>query len=197
MKRFFATKATKMSQIKQFPMSTAAKVELYVSKRPYLKEALAEDVINYSALARKICREENIDSEEAVKAAVSRYQEFIAESRAQRKSEVDDILENSALKVRSDIAVEKSGSYNSEAIVSAKTKNGFTNMVSGGEKSIVTLESPEQLEETPGVIEFILSFLAAENINVGQLISCREDTHLVVDQEDGPEVLELLQERIN
>lgn len=197
MKRFFATKTTKVSQIKQLPMSTAAKVELYVSKRPYLKETLAEDVINYSALARKICREENIDSEEAVKAAVSRYQEFIAESRAQRKSEVEDILDGSALKVRSDIAVEKSGGYNSEAIVSAKTKNGFTNMVSGGEKSIVTLESPEQLEETPGVIEFILSFLAAENINVGQLISCREDTHLVVDQEDGPEVLELLQERIN
>jgi hypothetical protein len=178
-------------------MSTAAKVELFVSKRPYLKETLAEDVINYSALARKICREENIDSEEAVKAAVSRYQEFIAESRAQRKSEVDDILDGSALKVRSDIAVEKSGSYNSEAIVSAKTKNGFTNMISGGEKSIITLESPEQLDETPGVIEFILSFLAAENINVGQLISCREDTHLVVDQEDAPEVLELLQERIN
>ena len=178
-------------------MSTAAKVELYVSKRPYLKEALAEDVINYSALARKICREKNIDSEEAVKAAVSRYQEFIAESRAQRKSKVEDILGESSLRVRSDIAVEKSGSYNSEAIVSAKTKNGFTNMVSGGEKSIVTLESPEQLEETPGVIEFILSFLAAENINVGQLISCREDTHLVVDQGDGPEVLELLQEIIN
>ena len=197
MKRFFETKTTKVSQIKQLPMSTAAKVEIYVSKRPYLKETLAEDVINYSALARKICREENIDSEEAVKAAVSRYQEFIAESRAQRKSEVEDILDGSALKVRSDIAVEKSGGYNSEAIVSAKTKNGFTNMVSGGEKSIITLESPEQLEETPGVIEFILSFLAAENINVGQLISCREDTHLVVDQEDGPEVLELLQERIN
>ena len=197
MKRFFETKTTKVSQIKQFPMSTAAKVELYVSKRPYLKETLAEDVINYSALARKICREEDIDSEDAVKAAVSRYQEFMAESRAQRKSKVEDILGDSALTVRSDIAVEKSDSHNSEAIVSAKTKNGFTNMVSGGEKSIITLESPEQLEETPGVIEFILSFLAAENINVGQLISCREDTHLVVDQEDGPEVLELLQERIN
>lgn len=178
-------------------MSTAAKVELYISKRPYIKEALAEDVINYSALARKICREDKIDSESAVKAAVSRYQEFVAENRAQRKSKVEDVLEESSLTVRSNIEVEKTGSYDSESIVSAKTTNGFTNMVSGGEKSLVTLESPEELEETPGVIEFILSFLAAENINVDQLISCREDTHLIVDQEAGPEVLELLQERIS
>ena len=47
-------------------MSSAAKVELYVSKRPYLKEALAEGVVNYSALARKICAEENLQSFEAV-----------------------------------------------------------------------------------------------------------------------------------
>ncbi|EGQ43305.1 MAG: hypothetical protein J07AB43_12950 [Candidatus Nanosalina sp. J07AB43] len=178
-------------------MSTAAKVELYISKRPHIKEALAEDVINYSALARKICSEEKIESEDAVKAAVSRYQDFVAENRTDKKSRVKEVLENSSLTIRSDISVEKSNRYNSEAVISAKTENGFTNMVSGGEKSLVAVESPGKLEETPGVIEFVLSSLAAENINVDQLISCREDTHLVVGQEDGPKVLELLQERIN
>lgn len=178
-------------------MSIAAKVELYVSKKPYIKEALAEDIVNYSALARKICEEENLESENAVKAALSRYQEFVSERRIERRSEVQEILEETSLQVKSGLKAVKGQEFDKEARVSAKTKNGFTNVSRGGEKSLVTLESPEKLENTPGVVEFILSSLAAENINVGHLISCREDTHLVVDEEDGPEVLEILQDRIS
>jgi hypothetical protein len=178
-------------------MSSAAKVELYVSKRPYLKEALAAGVVNYSALARKICSEEDLESVDAVKAALSRYQDYVSEERIERRAQVKEILEKSSLSVQPNMAVEKSGKSADSAKVLAKTENGFTHIIEGGEKSLVTLESPGELENTPGVVEFILSSLAAENINVDQLISCREDTHLVVDQEEGPEVLEILQERIN
>jgi len=58
------------------------------------------------------------------------------------------------------------------------------------------LESPETLEKTPGVIEFILSSLAAEGINVDQLISCREDTHIVIEDSNASEALSILQDRI-
>ena len=177
-------------------MSIAAKVELYVSKKPYIKEALAEDIVNYSALARKICEEENLESENAVKAALSRYQEFISERRIERRSEVQKILEETSLQVESGLKALKSQQFDKASVVSAKTRNGFTNISRGGEKSLVTLESPEKLENTPGVLEFILSSLSAESINVDHLISCREDTHLVVDEEDGPEVLEILQDRM-
>lgn len=178
-------------------MSTAAKVELYISKRPYIKEALAEGIVNYSSLARKICRHEDLGSEGAVKAAVSRYQDFVSDQRKRKKSEVRDILKNSSLSVQSNISVEKSQKSDAESIVCAKTKNGFTNILQGGEKSLVTLESSEKLEDTPGVVEFILSSLSAEQINVDHLISCREDTHLVVGEKDGPEVLKILQNRIS
>lgn len=178
-------------------MSIAAKVEIYVSKRPYIKEALAEDVINYSALARKICEEESLDSENAVKAALSRYQDFISERKVERRSEVRKILRETSLEVKSGLKVLKAQEFDRESVVSAKTENGFTNVSEGGEKSLVTLVSPEKLESTPGVLEFILSSLAAEEINVDHLISCREDTHLVVDESEGPEVLKILQNRIN
>ena len=177
-------------------MSTAAKVELYISKRPYIKESLAEGMINYSSLARKICREENLDSENAVKAALSRYQDHIADRRAKKRSKVKNILEETNLRIESGLKAIKKQKPVEDSLVYAKTENGFTNVVEGGEKSLVTLESPEKLESTPGVIEFILSSLSAQDINLDHLISCREDTHLVVDQEDGPQVLEVLQDRI-
>lgn len=177
-------------------MSVAAKVELYVSKRPYIKEALAEDIVNYSSLARKIVSEENFGSTEAVKVAISRYQGYVQQERVKRRSEAQEILNETSLQVQSGLEVSKSKEFVEEALVSAKTENGFTHVLEGGEKSLVTLVSPEKLEETPGVLEFILSSLSAKGINVDHMISCREDTHLVVDEEKGPEVLEVLQERM-
>lgn len=176
-------------------MSSAAKVELYISKRPYLKETLAEGVVNYSALARKIVKEEDLDSFDAVKAAVSRYEEHISGERRKRRSKVEEVLEETSMNVRPGVDVMKE--ERKDAIVSSKTGNGHTSVVDVGEKALVSLESPETLEQTPGVIEFILSSLAAEGLNVDQLISCREDTHLVVDSSEASDVMEVLQGRIS
>lgn len=176
-------------------MSTAAKVELYISKRPYIREALAEGVVNYSSLARKIKEEKEIKSEAAAKAAISRYEKVVARQKSQRKKEMIKILENTSINIQSNVEVVLADAQN--AIVSAKTSNGYTSVVPGNGKALVSLESPSSLEKTPGVIEFILSSIAARGINVDHLISCREDTHLVVDKNDAPNVLEILQDRLN
>lgn len=175
-------------------MSSASKVELYVSKRPYIKEALAEGIINYSALSRKICREEELDSVEAVKVALSRYQEHISKEREERRSEVEEVLKETSIEIRPGLGVVKK--EEDKAVISAKTENGFTSVINEGEKAMITLESPESLENTPGVIEFILSSLSAEGINVDQLISCREDTHILIKESKASEALNILQNRI-
>lgn len=175
-------------------MSVAAKVELYVSKRPYLKEALAEGVVNYSALARKISSEEGIDSIDAVKVALSRYEEHVSLQREKRRANVEEILESTSIKLRSGVKV--SNSRDEDAMVYAKTSNGFTSVIEGGDKVLLSLESPESLEDTPGVVEFLISSLAAKDINVDQLISCREDTHLVVSGQEASEAYEILRQRI-
>lgn len=176
-------------------MSTAAKVELYVSKRPYIKKALAEDIINYSALARKICREEDISSEDAVKAALTRYQSHVAGKRDRRREKVQKILSETRMEVKPGVKTVKH--EENDYLVMASTANGFTSVVEGGDKALVSLESPERLERTPGVLEFTLSSLAAEGINVDHLISCREDTHLVVEGTQASKTLDLLQERLS
>lgn len=175
-------------------MSSAAEVELYVSKRPYIKEALAEGIVNYSSLARKICDEEGIGSVDAVKAALSRYEDHISSDRRERRNRVEEILKETSTTIKTGVDVEKSDVKDS--IVKAKTENGYTSVVEDGDKALVSLESPARLESTPGVIEFILSSLAAEGINVDQLISCREDTHIVVSGKEASDALELLQHRI-
>jgi hypothetical protein len=176
-------------------MSSAAKVELYISKKPYLKEALAAGVVNYSALARKICQEERLESVDAVKAALSRYEDHISEVREKRRDRVEKILEKTSMELKPGVEVVKEDA--DESLISAETANGYTSVVEGEDKALVSLQSPEELEKTPGVIEFILASLAAEGINVDQLISCREDTHLVVDGIKASETLEILQERLS
>lgn len=176
-------------------MTVAAKVELYVSKRPYIREALAEGIVNYSALARKIAEEESLENTGAIKTALTRYQDSIAVERRKRRNEVKNVIENTSLNVRSNVGVLKEQVEN--AVVSAQTSNGYTSVVQEGDKALISLESPQQLEDTPGVLEFILSSIASRGINVDHVISCREDTHLIVEEDKAPEVLELLQERIS
>ena len=183
-----------MLHMKQRGMSSAAKVELYVSKRPYIKEALAEGIINYSALGRKICEEQGLDSLDAVKVALSRYEDHISNERKKRRDKVEKVLEDTSIEVRPGLEVIKE--KQEKSVVSAETKNGFTSVVEGGNKALISLESPGSLENTPGVIEFILSSLSAEGINVDQLISCREDTHLVIEDDEASDVLEILQGRL-
>lgn len=181
--------------MKQWGMSSAAKVELYISKRPYLKEALAEGIVNYSSLARKICDEEGLDSFDAVKVAVSRYEDHISSQREERRNKVQKVLEDTSLQLQPGLEVVKE--EKEDALVSAKTQNGYTSVVGKGDKALISLESPEVLEDTPGVVEFILSSLAAEGINVDQLISCREDTHIVVSDGEASDALDVLQERLS
>lgn len=175
-------------------MSSAAKVELYISKRPYIKEALASGIVNYSALARKIVEEEGLESFDAVKVAISRYEEHFSIEREERRSKVEEVLGKTSMSVRSDVEVVKE--QVGDAIVYSNTSNGFTSVVPKGSKALISLESPESLERTPGVLEFILSSLAAEGINVDHMISCREDTHLVVAEKNASQALEVLRQRI-
>lgn len=177
-------------------MSIAAQVELYIAKRPYLKMALSRGVINYTSLAKQISQDKSIDSLGAVKMALSRLEDHLSRSWTTQRDKVEKILDKTEVMITDSVKVNKTAEYNKGAIVMAKTRNGFTEVRSGGDKALISLISPIELETTPGVVEFILSSLAAEGINVDQLISCREDTHLVINRKKAAKTLEVLQERL-
>lgn len=184
-------------------MSIAEEVEEYVQKRPYIQRALAEDIVNYSALARKTMKE--IDgSFEAIKMALRRHSEEMKKERRKRSQNIGKILEGSSIELQSNVKVCKS-KQKQEGIYHAKTENGFTTIqeadarCSGDtidDQVVITIKSPENLEETPGVLAYVTSILAGQEINMTELISCREDTHIIIDEEDATEAFKLLNEKL-
>lgn len=184
-------------------MSVAEEVEEWVENRPYVQSALAEEIVNYSALARKI-QDEVDGSHEAVKMALRRLSEDLKNQRKTRRTNIGEVMEGTSVKLENNLQVCKSEGK-CEGIVKAETQHGFTAVQKSGkdcsgeiieDQVMLSLKSPENLEQTPGVLSYILSILAAQDINITEFISCREDTHLVIDEEDATETFELLNKKL-
>ncbi len=58
--------------------------------------------------------------------------------------------------------------------------------------ALITIRSPETLEEVPGVVAYVFSLLAEHNINIVEMMSCWTDTILVFKKEDLGKVTDLL-----
>lgn len=184
-------------------MSVREQVEDFVEDRPYIQHALSEDIVNYSALARKI--EPEIEGGfEAIKIALRRYQEELKSQRKKRQEKITDILGETSIELKSGFKACKS-EEKQKAYLNAKTENGWTNIVKQSkackgeeieDQIIISLKSPENLEETPGVMAYICSLFAARDINITELISCREDSHLIINEEDATEAFRLLNKKL-
>jgi hypothetical protein len=184
-------------------MTVAEEVRGFVDRHPYIQEAMMQDIVNYSALARMI-EDEVSGGFEAVKVALRRYADELHASRQRRFDRVREVLADTSVELRSNVSVCKTEDAGGAPVL-ARTKNGYTLICEGGggcpgeeieDQVLITLESPEDLEDTPGVLHLLLSLLAGRGINVTELISCREDTHLVVDAESATEAFELLDSRL-
>lgn len=185
-------------------MSVREEVENYIEKRPYIQEALAEEIVNYSALARKI--EPEIEGGfEAVKMALRRYQKDLENRRKTRQEDITKVLGETSVELKNNVSVCKTEEEMNVEIYS-KTENGFTYLLQNEQKCsgdlienqvLITLGSPNSLEDTPGVMAYILSIFAGREINITELISCREDTHLVISEDDATEAFELLNEKLS
>ncbi|KUH33573.1 hypothetical protein APY94_05085 [Thermococcus celericrescens] len=61
------------------------------------------------------------------------------------------------------------------------------------DQTALTVISPEDIIETPGVVVFMTSALAANGINITQVISCHKDTIFVIDREEAPRAYQVLE----
>lgn len=184
-------------------MSVSEKVEEWIEKRPYVQEALADEIVNYSALARKAGNEVE-GSFEAIKMALRRQAQDLKDRRRKRRRNIGKVMEGTSIKLENNVRVCKS-SVEPEGKIIARTESGYTAVQNSStgcsgeaipDQVLITLESPSSLEDTPGVLSYLLSLFAARDINITEAISCREDTHLVIDEEDASETFELLNEKL-
>ncbi|MCK4499586.1 hypothetical protein KAU11_03765, partial [Candidatus Babeliales bacterium] len=106
--------------------SIAEQVLIYVKKKPYVREALEQDIVNYSALSRKITDEISGAKFDAVKAALVRCGRKLKKDRQKQEKEVIRLLDNSRFSIQNKIAIIRSNEpLKIDALAKTKTPSGY------------------------------------------------------------------------
>jgi len=187
----------------------AQQVKSYIKRKPYVLEAIEQDIVNYSALARIIGNDLNIDSMETIKAALLSAEEHHRKKKQKTQEKAIEILREANVSVKNKIAALHHSSFvNIHAIAYSKTPSGYMFFLdeTTAKKSmfrnieynlaILHIKSDKEIEKTPGAIAFILSALAGEGINVSHVMGCREDTFIVVREHDAALAFKTLAQRL-
>lgn len=93
-----------MAELRPRPGSVADVTRAYIDDHPSLREGLADDLVNFTALARKIQSETGIALEEAVTIACRRYQRGLSED-SEGLRRIRAIVGRSRLEVHSRVAI--------------------------------------------------------------------------------------------
>jgi len=184
-------------------------VKTYIERRPYILEAIEQDIVNYSALAREISKDLNLKNKDTVKAALIRFGKKNRKIKRKAQEKTIEILRGANFSIKNKIAaLYQSMFVDIKAIAYSKTPSGYMFFLDENvarksnfkkidyDLAILHLKSSEEIEYTPGVIAFILSALASEGINVSHFMSCREDTFIVVKEHDAPIAFRILAQRL-
>ncbi len=187
-------------------MTTAQDVRNYLRNKPYLLEALEKGIVNLSELSRQVQQELKTSNTIAVKAALRRFSEELQRHKQKREEKVLQLLKRSSITVYDRKSV----------IITAKemtTKNGMkvdllgkfvylldrsdlperiTTLIKHDNCTMIVVNSPEELENTPGVVAFLTALLAEQNINIIEFISCWTETIIVVEKKDSLKTYEAL-----
>ncbi len=199
-------------------VSTSEFVRQYIQKRPSLYESLEKDIINYSALARLISDEMKVKGEEkrsvtSIKMALIRNRERLIKEKKKEKIDIENIYQDTSVEVKDKVCVVHSlTELKITPVVFSKTKSGYTYVIKENEakkvskldtvkvkdsQCLITLKSTFEVEDVLGVLGHVLSSLAGRHINITEIISCREDTHIVVNRNDTPRAFEVISDLLN
>jgi aspartokinase len=187
-------------------MTIAQNVRNHLQNKPYLLEALEKGIVNLSELSRQIQEELKIENMSAVKAALRRFSEELQKHKQKREEKVLQVLKRSAMAV-----------YDRKSVVittkDINTKTGMkvdllgkvvylldrsdlperiSALVKHDNCTMIVVHSPEELEATPGVVAFLTTLLAEQNVNIIEFISCWTETIIVVEKKDNLKAYEVL-----
>ena len=194
-----------------FNMSISDTVRMYLKNKPYTLEAMENGIVNFSALARLVQKELGIRNYQAVKAAIRRYAGHIEsvkgtiEARALRVLKenrislfdgVHVIISDSELEIENDakVKIERYWVYlTRKDVMKGLGRKARESIVKAHSNcSTIIVYSEENLESSSGVVAFLTSLLAEQNINVMEFISCYTETIIVVGKEDALRSYEIL-----
>lgn len=199
----------------------------YIAQHPSIMDCLSYDVVNFSALARKIMEETGARNEEAVMIACRRYQVELSNRRA-RENDLISTLRNSRVKLKSKVSlinarneprtlqilqkiqqsiVSKNNSMltvqqGSRVLTIILDEENFDETMGALGKELVlnsrtrlgeiTVESPETIVETPGILTRFSSVLSEAGVNCLEVVSCNTESTFVVTELDMIKAYNLL-----
>jgi len=192
-------------------MTIAQNVRSYLRNKPYLLEALEKGIVNLSELSRQIQEELQTKNTSAVKAALRRFAEELQRHKQKREEKVLQVLKRSGMAVydRKSVMITKK-----EIAVKNALKVDLLNkyvylldrsdlperisaLVKHEDCTMIVVHSPEELENTPGVVAFLATLLAEQNVNIIEFISCWTETILVVEKKDSLKAYEVLSNMVS
>ena len=187
-------------------MTVAQNVRSYLRNKPYLLEALEKGIVNLSELSRQIQKELKSEDTSAIKAALRRYSEELQKHKQKREEKVLQLLKRSNIAVYDRKAVMiTSKELQSETGMKVDLLDKFVYLLDRSEMperistlvkhencTMIVMHSPEELEATPGVVTFLATLLAEQNVNIVEFISCWTETIMVVEKKDSLKTYEVL-----
>jgi aspartokinase len=187
-------------------MTIAQSVRSYLKNKPYLLEALEKNIVNLSELSRQIQIELKTDNTSAVKAALRRFSEELQKHKQKREEKVLALLKRSSIAVfdrksvmitskeiqdKNGMKVDLPGKY-VYLLDRSDLPERISTLVKHENCTMIVVHSPEELEATPGVVAFLATLLAEQNVNMIEFISCWTETIIVVEKKDSLKTYEVL-----
>lgn len=179
-------------------ISIAKQVKSYIDRKPYIGEAVEQNIINYSALSREICRDLKLKNQDTVKVALIRISEKNRRNKKKNQKKTIEILRRASFSIKNKIAALHHSTFvDLKAVAYSKTPSGYMFFIDENiakktnfkkidyDLAILHIKSDKEIEKTPGAIAFILGSLASEGINVRHVMGCREDTFIVLKEHDA------------
>ncbi len=198
-----------MLHMEQNHIPISKQVKTYLEKKPYIIEAIEQEIVNYSALSRKICKELKIVNKDAVKAAIIRTGKINRKKRKHAQEKAIKIVRNASFSVKNKIATLHHSTFvKIKAIAYSKTPSGYVFFLdeNTAEKTsfrnieygfaIIHIKSSKEIEHTPGWFSLLFHTLALEGINVPHVMGVREDTFIVVKEYDAPLAFKVLAQKL-
>lgn len=187
-------------------MTIAQSVRSHLQNKPYLLEALEKGIVNLSELSRQIQEELKIENMSAIKAALRRFSEELQKHKQKREEKVLQVLKRSAMAVydrKSVVITTKEINTQTGMKVDLLAKvvylldrsdmpQRISALVKHDNCTMIVVHSPEELEATPGVVAFLTTLLAEQNVNIIEFISCWTETIIVVEKKDSLKAYEVL-----
>jgi 23S rRNA-/tRNA-specific pseudouridylate synthase len=201
-----------MSHLILRSMTIAERVRDFVANRPYISEALENNIVNLSELARTIRKELNLQSTHAIKAALRRYSVRLRHSRSFREEAVLRLLRLSKLMILDNLSIvitDKESEMTNKMKIKLSDLH-YVYLVEKGQLrkiretvknnlrlihedcTALIINSPEQMETTPGVVWYLTSLLSAQNVYSLAFASCYTETTIVIQRGDAIKSYEIL-----